>query len=171
VENYQHVIVLSDLDSGDPQRADTRTLMVLLQLRDIEAQLGDKFSIVSEMLDDRNRELADVTRADDFIVSDKLVSLMMSQISENKYLGDLFTDILNTEGSEIYLKPARDYILPGRPVNFYTVVEAARRRGHVAIGYKQQPQSGEESGIVVNPEKSKMLTFSEADRIVVLAEE
>ncbi|HEX9988147.1 MAG TPA: NAD-binding protein [Chloroflexia bacterium] len=171
VENYQHVIVLSDLDAGDPQRADTRTLMVLLQLRDIEAQLGDKFSIVSEMLDDRNRELADVTRADDFIVSDKLVSLMMSQISENKYLGDLFTDILNTEGSEIYLKPAKDYVLLGRPVNFYTVVEAARRRGHVAIGYKQQPQSGEESGIVVNPEKSKVLTFSEADRIVVLAEE
>jgi voltage-gated potassium channel Kch len=171
VEQYKHVIVLSDLDGADPQRADTRTLMVLLQLRDIEARLGDKFSIVSEMLDDRNRELADVTRADDFIVSDKLVSLLMSQIAENKYLGDLFTDILNTEGSEIYLKPARDYVLLGRTVNFYTVMEAAKRRGHLAIGYRQQPQSGEDSGIVVNPEKSKMLTFSEADRIVVLAEE
>jgi Trk K+ transport system NAD-binding subunit len=171
VEEYKHVIVLSDLDAGDPQRADTRTLMVLLQLRDIEAQLGDKFSIVSEMLDDRNRELADVTRADDFIVSDKLVSLMMAQISENRYLGDLFTDILNTEGSEIYLKPARDYVQLGRPVNFYTVVEAARRRGHVAIGYKQQPQSEDASGIMVNPEKSKTVIFSEADRIVVLAGE
>jgi voltage-gated potassium channel Kch len=171
VEQYKHVIVLSNLDGADPQRADTRTLMVLLQLRDIEAQLGDKFSIVSEMLDDRNRELADVTRADDFIVSDKLVSLLMSQISENKHLGALFTDILNTEGSEIYLKPARDYVLLGRTANFYTVVEAARRRGHVALGYKQQPQSEDATGIVVNPEKSKMVTFSEADRIVVLAEE
>ena len=41
---------------------------------------------VSEMLDVRNRELAEVTSADDFIVSDKLVSLMLSQVSENREL-------------------------------------------------------------------------------------
>ena len=38
------------------------------------------------MLDVRNRELAEVTQADDFIVSDKLVSLMLAQVSENKDL-------------------------------------------------------------------------------------
>ena len=47
------------------------------------AKRGESFTIVSEMLDIRNRELAEVTRADDFIVSDKLVSLIMTQIAEN----------------------------------------------------------------------------------------
>ena len=43
-----------------------------------------------DLMDDRNRELAEVTNADDFIVSAKLVSLMLSQISENQKLTDVF---------------------------------------------------------------------------------
>ncbi|HUP27676.1 MAG TPA: potassium transporter TrkA, partial [Chloroflexia bacterium] len=174
VADYQHIIVLCYSDMLDPQRADARTLITLLHLRDIEAQLGDRFSIVSEMLDDRNRELAEVTKADDFIVSDKLISLLLAQISENKHLSAVFADVFDPEGSEIYVKPAVDYIHPGREVNFYTVVEAARRRGHAAIGYRLQAHAGnpEKSyGVVVNPKKSETVTFSEADRVIVLAED
>jgi hypothetical protein len=126
------------------------------------------------MLDARNRELAEVTQADDFIVSDKLISLLLAQISENKYLSAVFTDVFDPEGSEIYLKPARDYVQVGRPMTFYTVVEAARRRGHVAFGYRLAAESGVASkayGVVVNPDKSKRLTFSNADRIIVVAED
>lgn len=36
------------------------------------------------MLDIRNRDLGVVAKADDFIVSDNLISLMLSQLSENK---------------------------------------------------------------------------------------
>ena len=67
------------------------------------------------MLDDRNRELAEVTEADDFIVSDKLLSLMLSQISENKHLKAVFADLFDPEGSEIYVKPAVDYVAPASP--------------------------------------------------------
>ena len=174
VDSYQHIIVLCYSDLLDPQRADARTLITLLHLRDIEAQLGDRFSIVSEMLDDRNRELAEVTKADDFIVSDKLISLLLAQISENKHLSDVFTDVFDPEGSEIYVKPASDYVRPGVEVDFYTVVEAARRRGHVAFGYRLQAHAGDPEksyGVVVNPRKSSTVTFSPADRIIVLAED
>ena len=87
---FQHIVVLCYSDTLDAQRADARTLITLLHLRDIERRMGERFSIVSEMLDDRNRELAEVTEADDFIVSDKLISLMLAQISENKHLKDVF---------------------------------------------------------------------------------
>jgi voltage-gated potassium channel Kch len=172
VEKYDHVIVLC-YDDLDPQRADARTLITLLHLRDIESKLGDSFSIVSEMLDDRNRQLAEVTQADDFIVSDKLISLMLSQISENKDLAAVFADLFNADGSEIYLKPATDYVTAGQPVNFYTVLEAARRRGEVAIGYRIMAKSGDASagyGVTLNPDKAGMLTLSPGDRVVVLAE-
>jgi hypothetical protein len=125
------------------------------------------------MLDIHNRNLADVIRADDFIVSDALVSLLMAQVSENKWLNAVFKDLFDPEGSEIYLKPASQYVKTGAPVNFYTVVEAARQRGEVAIGYRLQALAGDSSqayGVVVNPDKSKMVTFSDHDRIVVLAE-
>jgi voltage-gated potassium channel Kch len=171
---YDHVITLGDADASDPQVADARTLVTLLHLRDISDRLQHPFSIVSEMLDLRNRALAEVTRADDFIVSDKLVSLMLSQISENKELSAVFQDLFDPEGSELYLKPAGEYVKPGRPVNYYTVVEAARRRGETAIGYRLRPEASNPEkayGVRVNPEKSLALTFLPGDRIIVLAEE
>jgi voltage-gated potassium channel Kch len=171
-DQFQHIVVLCYSDTLDPQRADARTLITLLHLRDIEKRLGEHFSIVSEMLDDRNRELAEVTEADDFIVSDKLISLLLAQISENKHLKAVFADLFDPEGSEIYVKPATDYVAPGKPVNFYTVVEAARRRGHCAIGYISTGGNGaHKTSVVVNPAKSDQITFSAADRVVVLAEE
>ena len=89
------------------------------------------------MIDVRNRELAEVTRADDFVVSNKLVSLMLAQASENEYLSAIFDDLLDEKGSEIYMRPVDDYVAIDRPVIFYTVAEAARRRGEVAIGYRR----------------------------------
>lgn len=173
IPTYQHVIVLSYSDQLELQDADSHTLITLLHLRAIAEQSGDNFSIVSEMLDVRNRELAEVTRADDFIVSDKLVSLLLAQISENKRLADVFADLFDPEGCELYLKPAGDYVQPGEPLNFYTVVEAARLRGETALGYRLQAQAGDVTqayGVVVNPPKSKTVTFAAEDRIIVLAE-
>lgn len=173
ISAFQHVIVLSYSDQFEPQDADSQTLITLLHLRAIAEQSQTSFSIVSEMLDVRNRELAEVTRADDFIVSDKLVSLLLAQISENKKLAAVFTDLFDPEGCELYLKPATDYVADGQPVNFYTVVEAARQRGETAIGYRLRAQANDAAqayGVRVNPAKSKTITFSMDDRIIVLAE-
>ncbi len=172
VETYKHVIVLA-YDHLEAQQADAKTLVTLLHLRDIADRFGHPFSIVSEMLDVRNRALAEVTKADDFIVSDKLVSLMLAQISENKELNAVFTDIFDPDGSEVYLKLAANYVVIGEPVNFYTVVEAARRRGEVAMGYRITSLANDAArsyGITVNPDKSLPITFAEWDRIIVLAE-
>ncbi len=169
--DYNHIIVLCYSDTLKPQQADARTIVTLLHLRDIANRSGMKFTIVSEMLDLRNRSLADVTRADDFIVSDKLVSLMLAQVAENKRLNGVFLDMFDPEGSEIYLKPATDYVKPGVPVNFYTVLESARRRGETAIGYRIQSDTDNGNGIKINPNKAETHVFGENDRVVVIAED
>ena len=173
VASYDHVVVLSYSDELDNEKADSRTLVTLLHLRDIAERNGRSFSIVSEMLDDRNRELAEITRADDFIVSDRLVSLMMCQVSENKELSVVFEQLIDPEGSELYLRPADEYVEPGVPVNFYTVVEAARRLGEVAVGYRVKADAGDPHrsyGVHLNPGKSRLTTFTHDDRVIVLAE-
>jgi len=174
VHTFDQVILLCYSDDLGLQEADARTLITLLHLRDMEQKGGHDYRIVTEMLDERNRELAEVTQADDFIVSNKLVSLMLSQVSENRELNALFADLFQPEGSEIYLKPAADYVEIGRPVNFYTVTEAARRRGEIAIGYKQEAfrnEAAKAHGVVVNPDKSGAVAYAAADHIIVLAED
>ena len=172
VQDYDHVIVLA-YSTVEPQEADAKTLVTLLHLRDMAQKDETPFSIVSEMLDLRNRELAEATQVDDFIVSEHLISLMMAQLSENAELFDVFTDIFDPEGAEIYLKPVNDYVTPGKPMNFYTVTEAARRRGETPLGYRitaEANDAGKAYGVRTNPKKSESITFSPEDKIIVIAE-
>jgi voltage-gated potassium channel Kch len=170
---YDHVLVLGYSDHMAPQPADTRTLVTLLQLRKIAEEAGVHISIVSEMTDVRNRELAAVTRADDFVVSNKLVSLMLAQASENELMAAIFDELLDEDGSEIYMRPVKDYVSIDKPLSFYTICLAALRRGEVAIGYRKQHEGIADhrnlGGVVVNPKKSDLLSFRQDDRLIILA--
>jgi voltage-gated potassium channel Kch len=171
--SFEHVILLS-YGNLPIQEADAKTLITLLHLRNLADAAGVRLSIVSEMMDLRNRALAQIARADDFIVSDKLVSLMMSQLSENKNLDQVFKVLFSSEGSEIYIRPMTDYIKLGRNVDFYTVLEAAAQRGETAIGYRLMKHADDKErgyGVNVNPKKSEKHIFAENDQIVVLAED
>ncbi|MBI4507299.1 MAG: NAD-binding protein, partial [Chloroflexi bacterium] len=173
VPSYNHVLVLSYSDRLGVQEADARTLVTLLHLRDMAERHGKPFSIVSEMLDLRNRQLAEATKADDFIVSDHLVSLMLAQISENKHLTGVLAELVDPEGMEIYLKPVEDYVRLEHAVSFYTLLEAAQRRGEVAIGYRLVGDSRREAGphgVAINPRKSERVAFAAGDKVIVVAE-
>jgi Trk K+ transport system NAD-binding subunit len=170
--DYDHVIVLA-YNHLEMQEADAITLVSLLHLRDIAEHDETPFSIVSEMLDLRNRELAEAAKVDDFIVSEHLISLMMAQLSENAELLGVFTDMFDPEGSEIYLKPMSNYVVTGKPINFATVVEAARRRNETAIGYRimaDAGKTGKSYGVRTNPKKSEKVIFAPEDRVIVISE-
>jgi hypothetical protein len=162
---YSNVIVLCD-DLLDPLTADSRVLVTLLHLRDMLSKRGRTVPIVSEMRDDRDRALAQLTRADDFVVSEQMVSLLMTQISENRHLESVFTDLFDPDGAEIYLRPANYYLREGPGHTFATLVDCARRRGEVAIGYREaEPAAGH--GVVLNPDKERPMPA--IDRVIVLA--
>jgi voltage-gated potassium channel Kch len=175
VSSYDHVLVLGYVETMAPQPADTRTLVTLLHLRRIADQTGYAASVVSEMIDIRNRELAEVSRADDFVVSNKLVSLMLSQAAENEYLSDILGNLLEKDGCEVYLHPAASYVETGVPVDFYTVSKAAIDRGEIAIGYRKKGADNNDprnlGGVRINPVKAEKLVYTPEDCIVVIAAE
>ena len=176
VRSYDQVIVLCYSDQLDVQRADSKTLVTLLHLREIvgDRAKGERPSVVSEMLDDRNRALAQVAHVDDVIVSDEILSLILSQLSENERLDAVFQDLLDADGAEIYLRPALDYVLPGAPVTYATVVAAAVARGETALGYRVAAEADDADagfGVYVNPAKSTLFPVDALDRVVVLAED
>ena len=170
--SYNHIILLSyeDLERNE---ADSKTIMTLLHLRDIESKKQESYSIVTEMLDLRNQKLAVIAKADDFIVSDELAGLLMTQISENKLLSTVFEDLFSAEGSEFYLKPAMNYLKTNQELNFYTVIEAAKGNKETAVGYRIMAEAANEAacyGVVLNPKKAEKFTLTDEDYIIVLAD-
>jgi voltage-gated potassium channel Kch len=174
VPAYDHVILLSRSDDLPPQKADALTLITLLHLRDIAEKEGRRFSLVSEMRDLRNRELATVARVNDFIVSTHLVSLLLAQLAENRDLAPVFEDLFDADGAELYLRPVEEYLETGRPLTFYSALESASRRQETALGYRKASDADDSErnyGVVLNPVKSEPVVFEPGDRLIVLAED
>ncbi len=174
INEFNHIIILCYSDDLESQKADAKTLITLLHLRDIAEKLEKSGSIVSEMIDIRNRHLAEITRADDFIVSDRLTSKIISQISEDKLLHAVFQDLFSPDGSEIYLKPITDYISTDKEVNFYTLTESAKLKDEIAIGYRLMKYANDSTkayGIKINPPKSQLIKVDDGDYLIVLAED
>ncbi|AQT75464.1 CASTOR/POLLUX-related putative ion channel [Streptomyces sp. fd1-xmd] len=151
---------------------DDRTLVTLLHLRAIGEAAGRELPLTTEMSDDGNRLLAPARAGADFIVSGRLISLLMTQISESGHLADVFEELFKAEGSEFYLRPAADYVRTDREVAFATVVESARRRRECAVGYRLRAQAATAPsyGVRLNPDKRRPVRFGEHDWVVVLAE-
>jgi len=173
VPGLDQVLVLCYSDHLAVQAADARTLVTLLHVRDILGRLESATPVVSEMLDDRNRVLAQVAHVDDVVVSGEIISLLVTQLSEDRRLEAVFGQLLGDEGSEIYLHPAQWYVQPGQRVSYATVIAGAAARGETAIGYKSGALAGDDVagfGVVVNPAKSRTFEVLPGDRVVVLAE-
>lgn len=171
---YNHVVVLSPFDRLPAEMADEQTLLILLHLRDISELTGLKVPIVTELMEESNLNLARVTRVDDVIVSNQLVSFVLAQMSQNKERLPTLFGLTNPEGNHIQLKPAEDYVKLGCPVNFYTVVESAKRCGHLVLGYcvdTEAEDASKDFGVRLNPNKSEMITFVQSDRLIVVAKD
>lgn len=149
---------------------DSESLLSLLHLRDIEQDFGLSLNIVVEVNELRNAKIVDLVKVDDFVISEMTSNKLLTQISENRKLSEIFNYLLSDEGSEIYLKPISEYIDINHEVSFYDLIDACNLKGEIPLGYKSKSFL-ENNGIVLNPLKSKRIKFHSDDLIIVLSED
>lgn len=171
--SFDHVLVLGYSDVMEAQSADTRTMVTLLHLRNLQDGAQARIKVVSEIIDVRNPELAEVTCADEYVVSNRLVSRMLAQVAENPVIADVFKELLDVKGPELRLNPVRDYGFgAGSKVTFAEVIDAAASRGDIAIGYSAPPPGFDEGQcthqIILNPDQKTTFTCAAEAKIVVL---
>ncbi|EFE71697.1 conserved hypothetical protein [Streptomyces viridosporus ATCC 14672] len=175
VHSYDSVIVLGqDPAPGQPpDDPDNRTLVTLLLLRQLEEATGRELPVVTELIDDRNRALAPISPGADVIISGKLIGLLMAQISQNRHLAAVFEELFSADGTGVRMRPATDYVLPGRETSFATVVAAARHRGECAIGYRSHDDlpTSPGYGVRINPPKAERRRWTAADEVVVVGKD
>ncbi|PLW92771.1 MAG: hypothetical protein C0592_08925 [Marinilabiliales bacterium] len=178
---YDSIIILSqDPTEEDAEKVDSDTLMILLLLRkiakDADIRKNDvNTKIITQVLNSDNQELILQTDVDDFIISNKLITMILAQLSEEPKIKKLYDDIFQEDGSEIYVKPATLYFkeFPVKQ-DFATIMEQVRKRDEICLGVRYQHLHRDvESnfGVSLNIPKDQVIEISENDFIVVLAED
>ena len=165
------IIVLSYRDSLPIQEADSMTLLTLVHIRDLCERTQKRIGIATEMLDAQNRELADRKNEDDFIASEELVSKVLVQLSENPQLAKVLDELLTSDGSELYLRPAAHYVELEAEVPFGAIVAASLFRKELAIGILKTYSTSKLPELLLALKKIDSITLGAEDSIVVVAQD
>ena len=165
-QSYDNILILPHNPEGSKEfeDIDAATIKTLVFVRDIAYQKKLDLSITTEMLLEESRAVADLGELGDFVVGDEIIGRIIAQLAEEFRLKEVFRILLTVEGSEIYLRQAPDYIKPNVEINGYTLLEACKRRKEICIGYIKDNE------ILVNAQKSKSVTLSPTDKVIVVAE-
>ena len=112
---------------------------------------------------------------DDFIISNKLITMILAQLSEESLMKTFYDDIFSEDGSEIYVKPATLYFdeFPQK-ISFADAIFCAQQRDEVCLGIRKGNLSKsltDNFGIKLNPEKDMALELAENDFLIVLSED
>lgn len=174
-----NIILLSDHSpERNAEEVDSHTILILLMLRKVfdSGQLNGKTPrLITEVMDSQNQGLISRAGVKDFIVSNRFVSMMLAQISEQPEIKKVYDSLFSEDGSEIYLKPASTYFLETPiEVTFADCMRIAQKRGEVCIGLKikdLESKSKQNFGVKLIPDKNKKFTLEAEDCLVVVAED
>jgi ion channel POLLUX/CASTOR len=169
---FDHIMLLSEREKFTADEADARTLLTLMHVRLAADATPHEENIVAELLDPHDVELGGSSENHDFIVSQKLISLLMAQLSESPHLAPVFADLFDSDGAVVALHPAERYVPLGE-TTFGDIVSSARGWDTVAIGYRAASATGEKGslggGLRINAPKDHRVTLAPGDSIVVIS--
>lgn len=176
---YDNIIILSQ-NEGDikAERIDSETLFILLLLRKIlkDRDIKEKKTkLITQVLNSENQELITQTNVDDFLISNKMISMIFAQLSQEASMKLVYSSLFEETGSEIYLKPADLYFtsLPTE-IPFADVMHAASKRDEICIGIRMGSKASDpihNFGIAFNPGKNTTFSLTKDDFLVVVAED
>lgn len=174
---YDNIIILSqNLNNQNADKIDSDTLIILLLLRKIKSTIEDsKTKIITQVLNSDNQEIITQTDVDDFIISNKLITMILAQLSEEPLIHNFYTDIFSEDGSEIYVKSIQLYTnqFPLQ-TTFGDLIGLAGQRDEICLGLRKGSESknaNKNFGVTLNLGKNESVTLTENDFLVVLSED
>lgn len=133
---------------------------LLQRLKNILARTGltNNITILFGPLTEETKNIPEALSTD-------IITTFATQIILHPPLLHLLIELVQPQGSNIHLNPVENYVEIDSEVNFYTILEAARRRNETAVGYISHTDEG--SQVCLNPLKAQKIKFYHFDKIIV----
>lgn len=172
-ERFDNITLLSPEFIQDPLLSDAETVMAFVlinrYLQEVAPERDTAF--LAELNDEDNQPLLQLNRPADILITQEIVSHLLSQVSVRRALAWVYEELFTYGGSEISFYPFEDFVdLVAQPdVDFDECQHACLAVGRLAIGYRfVEPKGTFGKGVHLNPDRDVRVTPQEGDRLIVV---
>ena len=162
------VLIIGYNDLYSKEIADTFSLMQNLQIKTVldEMDPEERPRIILQLNNGAKKNLIDVDENNEFIVSNILSSLLMTQLAENPKLQLIFEELFTPAGCEICIKSISYFIetTENNSIQISDLINSCLDNNATFIGYI------ENNNLVLNPDKTVNVTITEDLKVVVICE-
>ena len=177
-QEFDSILILSP-GGTTIEEMDAYVISLLIRIRQILISKSKKWpKLITEVMDSDNIDIILNSGVEDFMVSNQFVSQIMAQVSEEPLALDVYDDLFQAEGSELYIKPASFYFdfseKESLTMPYGECVQAAQLRNEVILGlqiHTDQKNRDKMFGIVLIPDKKDEFTIRKEDGFIALAED
>lgn len=167
------ILILSYRDDFDVQESDALMLLAFTHVKHHRDKSNLNINICCELLDPKNQKLIEGNRDDEFITGEELIAMYLIQLSENKYLKEVYTDLLDETGAEFYLRSADSYFNNfENKISYGEIVNEGIKRNEIVVGIQDRKAMNDYSSYtsILSPNKFSMHKLGPEDKIIVLAD-
>lgn len=188
-ETFDSIVILSP-GGSTIEEMDAYVISLLIRIRQILIIRSDSSQelkkpktnqwpkLITEVMDSENIDIILNSGVEDFMVSNQFVSQIMAQVSEEPLALDVYDDLFQAEGSELYIKPASYYFeFNGEEsitIPYGECVQAAQLRNEIILGVQLSSENKNKDkmfGITLIPDKNDKFMLTKNDGLIALAED
>jgi len=180
VHTFHSVLILTpEMEDKEGISCDSRSMVTMLLSRDIQKKMdaaslvGREPVLIAEILDNRTADLVSIAACNDFMVTNRMISEALGQMSQQIDIHPLVEELFNPEGNEMHIKDIRLYAAPGESLTFWELLARGRTRCEIVIGFYCANFG---SDVIINPtgdpcHKGDPILWQDGDRVVVISED
>ena len=171
-ERFDRIMLLSPSFIDDPLVADAETVMAyVLVERDLQAHGPDGgVPAVIELNDEDNQPLLDLYEGCDVIVTQEIISHLLSQVAVRRALAWIYEELFTYGGTDVQLRPF-SALFTGEDLDalsFDDIQTTCLRKGLICVGVVLEEATGPFApGTHLNPEKAAPFSPRPQDQLVV----
>ena len=181
LSQYNSISIMA-ISGKTAEETDAKTLTLLLGIQQIfqdylkhnKQQVNTQ--LIAEIINSEDTDLVVQAGVKDFLLSNQFVSKILAQASQDPDIINIYNELFNTKGSELYLKPTSLYFSAEQlnQVCFGDCVLAAQARGELCMGIRiasEVTSRAKMFGIRLIPHVSTEFNLTVEDKLIVLAED
>ncbi len=168
-EKFDRVMIVSS-DGYQAEESDTLAISTFIFIKNILQKVNKNPLITLQIEVQKNRDLIESDVFSEFLISDSLISGIISQLAENVNVNDALTELTSSNGNEIYFIPAEKILtsLSKESLSIQEMYSVGISMGFNVIGIKVN--TGLDFTISLNPDKDSSDILYMKDEIVVIGD-